>query len=459
MKKFLQILSFTILAVFLSGCDNPSNEDPGQYIEINGWIQSTMDFYYYWNELVPDKVDGEVEPQIYFDDMLEQNDIFSYMSDDASSLEQELQGSSYTAGFSPTFGAFSNSNNVFIIVEFIYPNTPADEAGLKRGDIILEINGTALTRDNYLELYYDESDATYTLGEYDPNENSISEGGTITVSKKQLDLSPVVFTDVIEQDNRKIGYLFYARFLAGENNQFIDSVDVVLEQFKAKGVNELIVDLRYNPGGRVTAAENIGNSIVPQNIASNEEVFVRYEYNENLEQYFVTNEGMDSPNLVARFSSDPVNLNIERAFFLTTSSSASASELLINGLKPYMDVIHIGTPTFGKFYGSFVLSGENANPPNNYALVPVSLKYANADGVTDFRNGILPDHEVEEDIFQPEPLGDPADPLLAKALEIITGEPGPVAKKPTPFLFEKLEDPVRMKKGNVMFMPKQILPE
>ncbi len=210
--------------------------------------------------------------------------------------------------------------------------------------------------------------------------------------------------------------------------------------------------MRYNPGGRVSAAKNLANSIAPQSVVDNEEVFVSYEYNETLESYYIENEGMDSPNLVSRFSSDPVNLNLNRVYFLTTSSSASASELLINGLTPHMEVISIGTPTYGKFYGSYVLTGLNLKVnPHNYAIVPVTLKYANADGFSDFRNGLTPEYEVEEDFRNPYPIGDENDPLLAQALSLITGETMPPAKVYPPLDIEKLPDAKRLRTGNIFF--------
>ncbi|MEX0844915.1 MAG: S41 family peptidase [Balneolaceae bacterium] len=452
-------ITLTLISILFlfNACNNPSgnSDDPGEFIQVNSWVHANMEFYYYWNERVPEKADGYMTPENFFESMLEPQDIFSFISDDAESLLDDLNGSSFSAGFSPTFGRFSGTNNVFIIVEFIYPNTPAEAAGLKRGDIILEINGTQLTLDNYQDLYYDESDATYTMGIYNPEENTISNSGdTITVSKAELELDPVVYTDIIEVNTHKIGYLFYAQFLTGTNNKFIDSVDEILSEFEQAGVTELIVDLRYNPGGRVTAAENLANSIAPPSVTANNEVFVRYEYNDNLESYYTEKEGLDSPNLVALFSEDPTNLNLDRAYFLTTSGSASASELLINGLKPYMDVISIGTPTFGKFYGSYVLTGNQATPPNNYAIVPVTLKYANADGITDFRDGLQPDYEVEEDILQPKAIGDTTDALLAKALHLITGAAEPVAKIYPRFQYQKIQDPVKLRRGNVMFEKK-----
>ncbi len=119
---------------------------------------------------------------------------------------------------------------------------------------------------------------------------------------------------------------------------------------------------------------------------------------------------------------------MSRVYFLTTEGTASASESLMVGLYPYIDVVQIGTKTYGKCYASFTFQDTNEPKKHNWALQPIVIKYANAEGYTDFVNGITPDLFVEEQLLSLEPFGSTLDPFLAKALEDITGV-APVVKK------------------------------
>ena len=137
---------------------------------------------------------------------------------------------------------------------------------------------------------------------------------------------------------------------------------------------------------------------------------------------------------------------------MATQSSASASELLISGLAPYMDVFSIGENTFGKFYGSFVLTGLALEPAINYAITPVTFKYENAVGFTDFSDGLTPDFFVEENLFEPFPIGDENDPLISTALEhILTGNVSAKSKLSKPYTL--LPNPIKIQKGNVLDIP------
>jgi C-terminal processing protease CtpA/Prc len=111
---------------------------------------------------------------------------------------------------------------------------------------------------------------------------------------------------------------------------------------------------------------------------------------------------------------------MDRVYFLTTSGTASASELVIVGLDPYMDVIKIGEPTYGKYAGAWVMPDD----AEKWAIIPIVSKYANANGYTDFVDGLPPDYEIDDDLIRAVPFGDTRDPMLAKAIELATGKSG-----------------------------------
>ena len=118
-------------------------------------------------------------------------------------------------------------------------------------------------------------------------------------------------------------------------------------------------------------------------------------------------------------------MNLSRVYILTTRSSASASELIINCLKPYINVVQIGTTTYGKYQASVTLydsenfSNQNVNRSHSYALQPLVLKTLNVNGVTDYYNGINPDYEYEERAFDMGQVGDLSEPMLNFTLDII----------------------------------------
>lgn len=419
---------------------------------INNWIYDVMRSVYYWNEDVVAPGSSETDPESYFKSLINSDDRFSYITDDYEALAEEFSGVYTSMGYSPTFGRFSGSNEVFIAVEYVYPGSPAEEAGLKRGDIILKIDGQTLDTDNYFDLY-NQSQYSVTLGGYDAETTAISNTGqTLSLASRVISTDPVLYKEVKTVEGIKIGYLVYAEFISGDSDEWLNSLGAAIDEFSQAGVTELIVDLRYNPGGEVSTAQYLASALAPATAVNSQEVLIKYQYNDQLESSLIANQSSDA--LVTTFESNSHHLNLNRIYFLTGSGTASASELLINGLEPYMEVTTVGETTVGKCYGSWVIPDTEEPARHTWAIMPIVLKYANADGLTDFVDGLTPDYVVEDDLLNAKPFGDEGDPVLATALNLITGGPNVRIKqdgvrKP----YQTLENPIDTRKSNLIIKP------
>ena len=143
---------------------------------------------------------------------------------------------------------------------------------------------------------------------------------------------------------------------------------------------------------------------------------------------------------------------MNRVYFLTTSGTASASELLISGLEPYMDVVQIGEWTYGKYTGAWVMPDDN----EEWAMVPIVLKYANINGYTEFKDGLEPDYEIEDDLLSAVPFGDTSDPMVAQAIELVTGSVvATTLKTKSAYLstFKKLKIPAKKELKRNLIVP------
>ena len=445
---------FIIFSLLLIGCKKESDEDPNiakleNDLEIIDFVWKGLNQYYYWQESVISLADSKLDnlsnysfylsqnpnPEIFFNSLKHPNDRFSWISDDYEELENYLQGIDYSDGME--FGLFleCNGQNVFGFVRYVHKNSDADINGIKRGYFFNTINGSILNKDNYGDLLFDDNVLTNTFGfadlNYDENNQCaslISNNTNITLNKSRLVKNPIHISKTIDINQKKIGYLMYNQFLGNvesENKDYHLELNSVFGSFKYEGINELVIDLRYNPGGRISTSINLASMITGQ---FNNQIFAKEKWNSKLMDYW---DEKNPDNLINRFvdNMDGVSinsLNLNKVYILTTSRTASASELLINGLDPYIDVIHIGDYTVGKNQGSITVydwindQGEK-NPNHKYAMQPIVLKIGNVAGYTDFPNGLVPDYEIKESIRTAGELGNKNEQLLKIAIDHIFG--------------------------------------
>ena len=470
MKKF----KFCLLALILvfSSCKKSDDEDPNIIrietdLEIIDFIWKGLNQYYYWQESVVNLSDSKKEsesdyayflsqnpdPENFFNTLLHPDDNFSWIVDDYVELENMLQGIDISDGME--FGLYveCNDQNIFGFVRYVQKDSDAESKGVKRGMVFSNINGTRLTRDNYRDLLFNNSSSSYTIrfSEISYNQNNqcaniIPGQEDLTLIKSRIVKNPIHISKIIENGGQKIGYLMYNQFLGvveSEGKDYNSELNDAFANFLSNGINDLVIDLRYNPGGRISTSINLASMITGQ---FNNQVFAKERWNSKLMNYWDEN----SPeSLLNRFTNKLGNnqsifsLNLDRVFVLTSARTASASELLINGLDPYIDVIHIGDFTVGKNQGSitvydYINDSRDKNPNHMYAMQPIVLKIGNVAGYTDFPDGLEPDIFIKESLLNPGILGDIEEPLLKIAIDQISGDAISIENN---YLFKEISTP------------------
>ncbi|NIF06177.1 peptidase S41 [Chryseobacterium sp. Tr-659] len=414
MKNFLK-LQFIVFIAFLVSCANNDENPPvfpeGSTESVNLWVQDSMKRYYYWADQMPAKPDYRLPVKDFFKSLLSSQDRFSFIvnTDDPSSYPRSIRN---MYGFDYTIVQLANGE-VVTVVKLVLQNSPAFNAGLERGMILTKINGKTLTAANAEVLASTIKDQTVidlTVGKW--KNGAVADEKNITVYYGYSFEQPVL-SKIFEKNGKKIGYLYIY--------DFPDGMTTVLYQkfaeFKTAGVQELILDLRYNYGGSVSSAAALC-SLIPSGISSGSP-FIIFKGNKNggeVKRTFAQQIAYDPKAL--DFNTLHANaLSLAKVYILTSNSTASAAEIVINNLKPYLQVIQIGDTTLGKDMAGFTIEDKRKPKKISWQIHPVVYKVFNTNGVGGYSAGISPQVYVNEYAALPlQPLGDADETLISAVL-------------------------------------------
>jgi len=440
MNTIKRITLLFFAASLCTACFEDLDDNPVTSKDIKDFVYKGMNYAYLYKENKPDLannrfsndsdyasyLNGFESPESLFENLIydRQNvDRFSWITNDYIALEESFNGIRKSTGLEFDFYFEPGSTtNVFGIIKLVLNNSPAEDQNLQRGQIFNAVDGVALTENNINSLF---SGDTYTLNLANYNDNNTPDedsddtieatSETVTLNKVAFTENPVYKTEILEVNNQNVGYLMYNGFTADFNNQLNNAFATL----QSNNVQNLVLDLRYNPGGSVNTATLLGSMITGQ---FNGETFAKLIYNDDLQSSNTEYRFTDS------FDGNSINsLNLQKVYILTTNASASASEMVINSLKAYsqIEVIQIGVETRGKSQASITIydspnfKRSGANPLHTYAMQPLVAKTVNKLDISVPNEGLTPDIILKETPNNYGILGNANEPLLAAALQQI----------------------------------------
>ena len=399
-----------------------------------------LGMYYLWNEeiekdlsrLDPDtcRMPMDVVKSIRYREGGKEVDRWTVLTNDLMSFQNSVQGLGVTYGYDLVAGSIENSpGNLFLVVNYVSKGGPAEKAGLKRGDIILTLDGKDITMDNVYDALNTMSvrlGVTGLSGEYIDVEN------VREVSLRAVDMyeDPVLVTRTYDVQGKKVGYLVYNSFDLKSSMALPD----VFKSFKSDGIDELVIDLRYNGGGYAFTENVLASMMAPSVNVLARNVFQTEVYNsvladawkkqgDDTNTYFSTVHELTSQKVKVDVSD--ANPEIDKVYVIVTGSTASASEGLIVGLRPYMDVVLVGQRTYGKYCAGIMLSPDQFyNSRYDYSLIKnwgmyvMVSKFADCNGDNaSIPEGIPVDVDVKDNPLDGYQLGDENETMLRAALQ------------------------------------------
>jgi C-terminal processing protease CtpA/Prc len=430
MKKIAFASLLLVLFAVPMGCTDMNDNAVPSSLEIKDFVWKGMNLYYLWQADVPNLADTRFANQDELNTFLTPfatptdlfnslriglpTDRFSVIYSDYSVLEGVLSGNTLNNGMDYGLRYKSGSTtDIYGWVRYIIPNSDAATKPIGRGAIFYAINGTPLTIDNYRTLLAND---TYTVNLADYDNGAITPNGqSVTLTKTNLAENPIFLNTVIHQGTHTIGYLMYNGFYPS----YDDQLNTVFGNFETQNVTDLVLDLRYNSGGSINTAVKLASMITGQ---FSGQLFAKQQWNAKAQAYYLAN---NPGSLENRFIGGLNGLHLNKVYILTTKATASASELVVNCLKPYINVVQIGDITTGKNVGSITLydsptfAKSDVNSSHKYAMQPIVLKIVNKVDFGDYATGITPTLLLPENFNNFGVLGNTDEPLLNAAINQI----------------------------------------
>lgn len=349
-------------------------------------------------------------------------DKYSFLDKTGAVAAEIQQGQGGDLGMQVSY-ARDAQNKISLYVLYADKNSPAGKVGVTRGWEITAINGsTNISYDGsngpnvtaVINAVYNDPSSSFTFLKPDGS------SATYTLTQANYSINPILFDSVYNVGGKNVGYFVFYTFSSVYNSNGSASptqlaLNNVFSKFESANVSDVIVDLRYNGGGSVATAEYIDSLIAPSSVKG--KVMYNYLYNDKLTALAKQQPGFLETQVLFNGGG---SLNLNHVFFIGTGNTASASELTLNNLKPYLDVKLVGDTTYGKPVGffAFTISDYPNGVKKDLAdLYAINFETRNAKGEGGYFNGLIPDQLTTD--FVDLPWGDLKDDNLVKIFKYI----------------------------------------